>query len=339
MAPRRTNPRERLCPTDTINQLFRHSDPLPAAQFSTWSALLALAVNLLRCSPMAQLDVEAQSAQTSEHSTLYRLSGWLVVAGVFAVNIYRAATQSITADGAFTYDCWIINPFNWILTVYGANNHVLHTVLCRFSVQALGLSELTVRLPSLLGGLLYLIFVYKLCRLLFQTFWTFLIAMAALTLNPFIMDYLSIARGYGMALGLFTAALYLEIQFLDDPWKPAKYDRLSAAAVLLGLSISSNLVFLFPATALAATISLLLLIRAGDTRSWKERILWVADRVWLRMAAPALFFLAIPLSHAARDAMTFGTPFLRLSVWSVVTQSLFHHTTYGGGPRCLCQQS
>jgi hypothetical protein len=74
---------------------------------------------------MPQLDVEAEPAQTSEHSAIYRLSGWLIGAEVFAANIYPAVNQSITADEAFTYDDWTINPFHWILTVYKANNHVL----------------------------------------------------------------------------------------------------------------------------------------------------------------------------------------------------------------------
>jgi hypothetical protein len=284
---------------------------------------------------MAQADVETQTARTSEHSARYRLAGLVLVAAVLAVNIYRAAHQSITIDEAFTYDLYIVNPFNWILTQYNANNHVLHTLLCRFSVQALGLSELSMRLPSLLGGLLYLIFVYKLCRHLFKTWWTFLLAMAALTLNPFIMDYLSIARGYGMALGLFMAALYLDIRFLDDPWKPARFDRAGAAAILLGLSISANLVFLFPAIALAGTLSVVLAADVKQTRSWKERLSWIADRIWLRMAAPAVFFLAIPLAHAASDAFGFGTDSLRRTLWTVVTRSLFHQYdvwTYGSTP-------
>jgi uncharacterized membrane protein len=246
------------------------------------------------------------------------------VAGVLAVNVYRAVHQSITADEAFTFENWIKNPFNWILTVYDTNNHVLNTVLCRLSVQTFGLSELTMRLPSLLGGLLYLVFVYKLCRHLFKTWWTFLLAMSALTLNPFIMDYLSAARGYGMALGLFTAALYLDLRFLDAPWKPTRYDRVGAAAILLGLSIGANLVFIFPAIALAATLTFLLAAGTNQTMDWKQRLLWIVDRVWLRMLATAVFVVAIPLAHASRDAFYFGANSLRVTVWSVVTRSLFH---------------
>src|SRR5271165_4832761 len=183
------------------------------------------------------------------HASPHRVFGITMVAAAFAVNVYRAAHQSITSDEALTWDLYIANPLNWIFVVYDANNHVLHTLLCRLSVALLGLSELTMRLPSLAGGLLYLAFVYKLCRLLFFNFWTFLLAMGALMLNPFLMDYLSAARGYGMALGFFIAALYFAVRFFDDGPEAADANRVPLAAVLLGLAISANLVFLFPAVA------------------------------------------------------------------------------------------
>ena len=260
----------------------------------------------------------------TDRPSRYAVTGIALIACVLGVNIYRAVHQSITADEAFTYDLYIVTPFDWFLTIYNANNHILHTLLCRLSVQALGLSELTFRLPSLLGGLLYLIFVYKLCRRLFKTFWIFLLAMAAFTLNPFIMDYLSAARGYGMALGLFTGALYLVIRFLDHPWDAAKGKRITGAAILLGLSIAANLVFLFPATALAGTLTVLLLADRRRTNGWIERFLWIADRVWLRMAAPALILIAIPLAHAHRSDFLFGTASLREMARSLVARSLFH---------------
>jgi len=255
----------------------------------------------------------------SPHSVL----GMAMIAAVFAVNVYRAAHQSITADEAFTWDLYITNPLNWIFVVYDANNHVLHTLLCRLSVQLLGLSELTMRLPSLAGGLLYLAFVYKLCRLLFVNFWTFLLAMAALTLNPFLMDYLSAARGYGMALGFLTAALYLVLRFFDDGPEAANPNRATVAAVLLGLAISANLVFLFPAIAVAITITPLRIIGA-PARAWSRILLWAIGRFWLPLAAPAVLFLAMPLAHAKKDAFYYGGNSLLETTLSVVQQSFFH---------------
>ena len=261
---------------------------------------------------------------TAPHAWLHALLGLAIVAGVFAVNVYRATHQSITADEAFTWDFYVDKPFNWILIVYSTNNHVLHSLLCRLSVRALGLSELTMRLPSLAGGLLYLVFAYKFCRLLFKSLWTFLLALVSLTLNPFITDYLSAARGYGMALGLFTAALYLVTRFFDDEQDAANITRVTWAAILLGLSISANIAFVFPAIVLAG---LLTLLRLDDAQggTWGRRVLWSLGRVWLPLLCSAVFFLAIPLAHSRNgDFYKYGKDSLSETGLSLVQRSLFH---------------
>src|SRR5436189_1689879 len=89
----------------------------------------------------------------------WRNSSWpvLLVLALLAMNIYRAWAQPITTDEAFTYNLYVDGPASKIFTYYDANNHVLHTILCRMSVKLFGLSEFTMRIPSLLGGLFYLI--------------------------------------------------------------------------------------------------------------------------------------------------------------------------------------
>jgi hypothetical protein len=255
-----------------------------------------------------------------------RIAGFaasVIVVGVFFVNIYRAFHQSITSDEALTYDWYVVTPFRWMLTVYSANNHVLHTLLCRLSVKTLGLSEPALRLPSLFGGLLYLAFVYKLCGLIFENNWTFVLGVAALTLNPFVMDYLSAARGYGMGLGFFTAALYLVIRFFDGA-PTAGTVRALCAGILLGLSVSANLVFIFPAVALAGVFTLLRLMEAEPSARWNLRLRWIATRIWLPFAIPAIFFLAVPLAHAEKQDFFYGKDSLSDTAVTVVQQSLFH---------------
>jgi hypothetical protein len=273
---------------------------------------------------MGQAAIDERAPEkTTGHPSPHMLLGIVMVAAVFAVNVYRATHQSITPDEAYAWDFYIANPFNWILIVYGANNHVVHTLLCRLSVKALGLSELTLRLPSLAGGLLYLVFIYKLCRILFKNLWVFLLALAALTLNPFITDYLSVARGYGMALGFFIAALYLVIRFFDDESETTGARAVTFACIALGLSISTNLAFLFPSVALAGILTLLLLIDA-QAGGWSRRLLWIVGRVWLPLTCSAGLFLAIPLAHAKRGDFYYGVDSLRETALSLVQRSLFH---------------
>src|SRR5262245_61130906 len=67
-------------------------------------------------------------------------AAWLVVTvlciGVLTgVNGYRAATQSVTHDEAVTYDRYVRGPLYQLVSSSDANNHVLHSLLCRASVS------------------------------------------------------------------------------------------------------------------------------------------------------------------------------------------------------------
>jgi len=75
------------------------------------------------------------------------------------------------------------------------------------ATQIFGTSELTVRLPALLGATLYITASYRLCRLLSRSLVLQLALFVCLVYNPFIFDYLVTARGYALALGLLMWAI------------------------------------------------------------------------------------------------------------------------------------
>src|SRR5260370_740369 len=106
----------------------------------------------------------------------------LLLIALFAINVYRAATQSVSIDEAFTYNVFLAGPVEDLLTKYDANHHILNSLLSKISIGALGLSEITLRLPSLLGGLLYLITSFWLCRRLFGQGWALPASLSLLTL-------------------------------------------------------------------------------------------------------------------------------------------------------------
>lgn len=288
---------------------------------------MALYWHCLATKPRTDLALNAERVRHRPDIPLPCLIGLAIVVGVFAVNVYRAAHQSITVDEAFTYGLYIDKPFHQILVDYSPNNHILNTLLSRLSVEAFGLSELTFRLPSLLGGLLYLTIIYQLCRHLFRNWWTFLLAVSALTLNPLIMDFLSIARGYGLSLGFFAAALYLVMQFFGAEPTDAKPNHILAAAIFLGLSISANLCFLFPTVSIAVILTLLGLFDARVTGGWRARASWIAARVWLPIVVTAALFVAVPVAHAQTGTFrtdVYGTDSLLDTGRSLAQRSLFH---------------
>ncbi len=239
----------------------------------------------------------------------------LVVVG--AVNLYRAATQSITADEAFTYNHFAGGDEP--LRVYDANNHVLFTWLARGSLALFGLSELSLRLPTVLAGWAYLAGVYRLARYLFKPHWLFLPAAAALTLNPFVLDFLSAARGYGLGLALLLWAIYLLTRCLNE-LEPTLW-RVHAAAICLALAAAANLSLVVPGAALAGAFCFLAV--------WKwppalGRLGWLAREFAGLGMLLALGILACPLRTARRANFYVGVDTLRQTLEGGIYYSFLH---------------
>lgn len=173
---------------------------------------------------------------------------------LFVTNVYRAATQSITIDEAFTYHQHITPARFWSFPHYTANNHVVNTVLAKFTTSLFGLSELSLRLPSLAGGLLYFAGLWRLGRILFGPSPWFLLFIAVNSLNPFILDFLSVARGYGMGLGFLVWAL----AFLME-------GHAARTGLALGLAVASQLTYAVPAAAMGAVF----LARHSFRSAWR----------------------------------------------------------------------
>jgi predicted membrane-bound mannosyltransferase len=259
---------------------------------------------------------------------VWRIASFILIAIVFFTNVYRAVTQSMTIDEAFTYNLYLSKNLHVILTQFDANNHVLFTFLAKAAVKLFGKAEWIVRLPTVLAGLLYLVVAWKLCRLLFGAGWLFLLGLAALSLNPYLLDFLSAARGYGLAIALLMLAIYFLVLYLDS----AGEQFLPRAGVALGLSVAANLNMIFPAAAIVLAAWFL----AGT------RIRTMVSKLGLPMLIVAFFILLVPLSHATRGQFYAGNDSISgaavsltaLSVWHPRTTSeMDHYTTV---PVAIC---
>ncbi len=166
-----------------------------------------------------------------------------LLGAIFIFAVYRAVTQSLTIDESTTFNLYVKDApaALFSLPVYRANHHVLHSIGAWLSVSAFGFSEWSLRLPALLGGLLFLFASYRVLRQMAVSGWRLPLACAALWLNPIVLDHLVKARGYGMALAFSTLALQGLLR-----WRPSgeRANReLCLVSVWLGLAAASNLVF------------------------------------------------------------------------------------------------
>jgi hypothetical protein len=240
----------------------------------------------------------------------------------FGATAYRDATQAITIDEATNFLKYARRPLSAMISQYDANNHVLHTLLCRYSVHAFGASEFAMRLPGLLGCAFFFIVVFRLSRDLFDRAWLRPLAAAAVALNPFTLDYLSAARGYGLGLAFFFWALFLLFRYVSGiDARPALAGR---AALALALSVASNLVFAVPAVSLGAVFTVLLLWtpRKSGNECTVPGFWLVVDRFWGPAIVFAFVILVLPLSRMQLGDLYFGTRSPGEMYRSFLTQSL-----------------
>jgi len=242
-------------------------------------------------------------------SAWYRRAAIVFLTALFALNVYRAATQSFITDEAYSWRLYIgAEPFN-LFRQYDANLHVLHTLLTWASVRLFGLSELTFRIPSLLACAAYFAAVYRLCGLAFGASPMFLLGSCLLTLNPLIEDHMSVGRGYGLALACFAWAFAEALgSFRNEP----RWPRL---ALFLALSVAANLTFLFPAAALLAIVTLVLLRNGSRFAAITRELLGP----WLVLT---FLFLVLPFSQMVPGQIYFGADTISSSAQTLLDLSI-----------------
>jgi hypothetical protein len=226
----------------------------------------------------------------------------LLLCCVFALCVYRAATQAFTIDEAFTFLHYVDTPWRDVFGEYSSNNHVLFSLVSRVFRYRFGRSEIVLRIPALIGCILFQLASFRICRRALGDSWLLPLALAVLTLHPLVLDFMVAARGYGLGMGLFWWALYFI--WTEKPW---------AAGVVAGLSIATNMIFLVPLAALGAVA---IPIYARRKRFWE---------LIQSYAVPALVIsfaiLVIPISKSAGQ-FYYGATTLRDTVSSLVNESV-----------------
>lgn len=222
------------------------------------------------------------------------------------LNVYRAATQSLAGDEALTFH-WFLRDAGWrdLFTRYNANHHVLHSLLAKASISLLGNSEFALRVPALAAGLLYLIAACRLCLRLLPGWLPFAATLAALCLNPLVLDFLSCARGYGLAVAALLWALEELIRDrAGEPFRPVRLGLWSAAAV--GANLTA-------ATGVAAIYAVLGVFRLATRRSLLPVLASFALALLLTAA-----LLWMPLSRASWADFYAGTKTVAESFQSLI---------------------
>ena len=208
----------------------------------------------------------------------------VAIVALLAINVYFAVVEPCTSAEAVVYeryashdllDLWKSPLDPRLGLVYG--------VLARMATRLGGVSELTIRIPAILGGLLFWLGLWAVCRR-FRG-WLAVAAFLIVAANPWTFRAFSTATGAALAIGLLAMAA----------------QNLNIAGLLMGLAIGSDAVVALPAMAIGAIAAAIM-----KTGVWKlvDELLLPALLAGLFLLLPALLIRQRPVAAATAD---FGT--------------------------------
>lgn len=126
----------------------------------------------------------------------------------------KSSISFVTYDEAQTFlnYVYVNNVFNFGI----ANNHPLNTVLILFSTNIFNnYSPIILRVPVLVFGVFYFFTAYKLTKKIDTNK---LLKTLILVFNPYLFEYLTLARGYGFAASLIFLAISNEL-LIENKYK------------------------------------------------------------------------------------------------------------------------
>jgi len=181
----------------------------------------------------------------------------------------RAARVAITFDEVQSFYDYVQKGFSGLFRFDSANNHFLNTLVVWLVSRITGTGKFVLRLPSLLAYVLYLVFCGRILKRYAPPF-IVVFGFVLLNANPYMLDFFSLSRGYGLALGFMMAALFYFLRFMDEKQSdsPGATRSLYRALVSAGLAVMASftllIVYLAMITAAAAFLFLNDQHRSGD---------------------------------------------------------------------------
>ena len=258
----------------------------------------------------------------------------LFTVGLLIYTSYRATYLSMTCDEASTYFSHVSNSvWNCFFSAscwMDANNHLLNTLLMQWSIGIFGVSEWTLRLPNLFGHLVYLIFSILIIRKYSNNFWIRLLGFCFLNLNPFLIEFFSLARGYGLGVGMMMMSIYFLLRWIEN-------QELRMGMYCFGgaiLAILSNFVFLNYWASLSGVFCFFVLEKYFfRIKKTKDRFDFTNFSIPLVSAIVLFLLLKKPIHYlSAKGEFVYGfdsfvESFLSLVKLSVMSQGYFNPIT------------
>ena len=146
-----------------------------------------------------------------EAGTITRTERWLFAALALLVGSYvivRAWCVPTIHDEAMTFFVYVqTGDFLPFLSHWDAGNHLLDTALAWCCYKVFGMHAWALRLPSIAAFVLYAWSAFRWGTLIRSSLTRWCL-WSALLLFPFLLDFFSLFRGYGIGMAALSAALF-----------------------------------------------------------------------------------------------------------------------------------
>lgn len=128
----------------------------------------------------------------------------------------KAINIPMTHDEVGTAIYYGFMPIKEILTYENPvpNNHILNTLLLKFTMSIFGVHPWTIRLPNIFSFIIYYYFVIQFLRKFISNSLLQYVGLLILILNPFFFDFFSLARGYALSTSLMMGSLFYFYSYL-----------------------------------------------------------------------------------------------------------------------------
>lgn len=239
--------------------------------------------------------------------------------------LIRAYMLSFTHDESLSYTI-IEGKMKWMFT---ANNHPLNTILMFISKLLFGNSEFFFRLPNVLSSLLYLtgcFYIFKQSK----NNWLLLLGFSLALFQPFLIEFFSLARGYGMSLGFMLMSMFYVLKNERYTTYSTLRKDLIYSAVYGAFAVAANLVMV------NYFISLLLLF---SIKFWllqqQKREVAKNNKDFLQLLAisciPLTIGIAILMVLKRFNQLYYGATSFESGMDALISTSIYFPEYVGGG--------
>lgn len=238
------------------------------------------------------------SVSTKERGGMRPLFWWIFVGLsllLLAGSVFRAATFPFVHDESLTFGIFTFAP-QYAKT---ANHHLLNTWAMEACARSFGTLEWQLRLPNLLGHMVYLGAVLALLRRLRPPAIQ-ICAFVALNLNPFVLDFFFLARGYGLGLAALMTSLALFTEGSEEADIARRRRWLLAALGASAVAVLANYSYLFFFLTLHAVVAIFYFPPAARRVDPKAIVALMLSGIFV------LFILSRVRLLAANDQLYFG---------------------------------